>query len=97
MAAENIRKLAISESIHLKHGAGGMVVAKESVTIPDGYVGILSVRRMFGNNKLSLTSQFLESGFTGQPELHLLNMGNDLDLLVNEPVANIVIVKGLFG
>lgn len=70
-----IKKLSLSKSVTLKHGAGGMVLANETVTIPMGYVGVLSVRRKFGGNKISLTSQFLDEGFEGQPELHLSNRG----------------------
>lgn len=93
----NIRKLSVSKSIEMKTGAGGMVLASEEVKIPLGYVGILAVRRSFGPNKLSITSQFLEGGFQGCPELHLQNGGNDLVLIKDQKVVNLIIVKGING
>lgn len=90
-----IRKLSISKPIKMVHGSGGMVLAVEEVEIPMGYVGILSVRRSYGNNKLFITSQFLDEGFIGKPELHLLNQGNDLELPAQRQLVNLVIVKAL--
>lgn len=91
--AGKIRKLSISKSINMVTGSGGMVLAKEEVQIPEGCVGILSVRRSYGNNKLSVTSQFLDAGFCGRPELHLLNGGNDLELPAGRQLVNLVIVQ----
>lgn len=93
----NIQKLSVSKSIEMKTGSGGMVLASEEVKIPLGYVGILAVRRSFGPNKLSITSQFLEGGFQGYPELHLLNGGNELVLIKGQVVVNLIIVKGING
>lgn len=93
--AGKIQKLSIAKPIKMVHGSGGMVLASETVEIPMGYVGVLSVRRSYGNNKLFITSQFLDEGFNGQPELHLLNQGNDLELPTGKQLVNLVILKAL--
>ena len=50
--AGKIQKLSIAKPIKMVHGSGGMVLASETVEIPMGYVGVLSVRRSNVKNKL---------------------------------------------
>ncbi|BDH16595.1 MAG: hypothetical protein [Bacteriophage sp.] len=91
-----IKELTSPNRFTIAPGATGTIHAKEEVMIPEGYVGIISIRRKFGNMGLIQGSQFIGDVkvFTGRPEIQLYNAGvNPIEIFADEPVVNMAIVK----
>lgn len=78
----------------LKPHAHGTMIARKTVNVPDGYIGILSVRKKYARKGIFTSSQILHSGWKGQPELHVYNFGLDtVEFSDKEAVFNLVFVK----
>lgn len=86
--------LRIKERVDLESKQAGKILTTTEIHVPDDCVGIVAIRRSYGNKGIFNTSQILWPGFKGYPELHVANMsGTTVELIEGETIAHVAIVK----
>lgn len=87
-------ELKIKERVDLDSKCAGTIYTTTEVSIPEDCIGIVSIRRRWGDQKIFNTSHILWSGFKGCPELHVANLGgSQVELIKGEVIAHVAIVK----
>lgn len=87
-------ELKIKERVDLESKSAGTVFTTTEVVIPVDCIGIVAIRRTYGDMKIFNTSQILWGGFNGCPELHIANLsGTKVELIKGEIIAHVAIVK----
>lgn len=87
-------ELKIKDRVDIESKSAGKVYTTTEVKIPHDCVGVVSIRRRYGDMSIFNTSHILWGGFNGCPELHIANLsGTKVDLNKGEIIAHVAIVK----
>lgn len=87
-------ELAINKRKDIRSGCFGTIETTTSVTVPEGCVAVVAIRKRYGSKGLFITSPFLWGPWEGCPKLDIANLsGGDVELIQGEAVAHVAILK----
>lgn len=77
----------------IPHGATLAIGCGYGVNIPEGYLGILSLRKRYGIKGAICGATFIHAGYEGEITIQVTNASNDLlEIIANEPLLQLAIV-----
>lgn len=86
-------ELCSASRVEIKPGSFGTVYIKEKIRVPEGKAVIISIRKKFGDQGLSLGASFAKFPYEGNLKLQLSNRSTQLaEINEGEPVVNFVVV-----
>ncbi len=87
-------ELAIKKRTDIESRCFGTIETTTSVTVPEGCVAVIAIRKRYGSKGLFITSPFLWGPWQGCPKLDIANLsGGDVELIQGEAIAHVAIVK----
>ena len=87
-------ELAIKERKDIKSQRFGTIETTTQVSVPEGCVAFVAIRKRFGSKGLFITSPFLWGPWEGCPKLDIANLsGIEVELKQGELIAHVAIVK----
>lgn len=77
----------------IPHGATLAIGCGYAVDIPEGYLGVLSIRKRYGLKGAICGAGFIHAGYKGEITIQVTNASNDvLEIVANEPLLQLAIV-----
>lgn len=87
-------ELSIKERRDIPTRGFGTIETSTVVTVPEGCVAVVAIRKRYGGKGLFITSPFLWGPWEGCPVLDIANMGGgDVELIQGEAIAHVAILK----
>lgn len=92
----NRPELKIKSRKNIEPGSFGIIETTTVVEVPAGCVGIVAIRRRYGDQGIFLTNPFLWGPWKGTPELAASNKGANLvEFIDGEAIAHVALFKEL--
>lgn len=90
----SIIKLTSKDNYQIAPNAMGAVEVNETITIPEGYVGLTTNRLSMVKSCLHIPNGILHSGWSGKPVITILNSGVKMsEVRKNDELCEILLVK----
>ncbi len=87
-------ELSIKERRDIESRSFGTIETTTTVTIPEGCVGFIGIRKRYGSKGIFVTSPFLWGPWEGCPTLDIANMGGTMkEFRQGEAIAHVAIVR----
>lgn len=87
-------ELAIKSRTDIESRGFGTIETTTMVTVPEGCVAVIAIRKRYGSKGLFITSPFLWGPWQGYPKLDIANLGaGKAELIQGEAIAHVAILK----
>lgn len=84
--------------VDIKHGCTLVIGCGYSVNIPNGHIGILSIRKQYALQGAICCASFIHHGYMGEISIHVTNAGNQtIEIAKDRPLLQLAIVPIVSG